>query len=318
MRLSRILLDDVVTAAFYDDTGETVRIWPLAAAAIQADIALPQASLDELLPFLPHGEHHELAKRIAAWIAAEPDTASKMDAASQAQLLHPIARPPKLLLLAGNYAKHIEEGGEKAAERAETFPYVFMKPPTTTLTAPNGPVSIPRISPEGIDWELELAVVIGRGGKHISASDALQHVAGYTVINDISDRRFRPNPQRKERPRDKFFDWLHGKWHDSFCPCGPCIACSEQIPDPQSLQMELRVNDQIKQSASTAQQIFSVAEVIAFISDLMTLEPGDIISTGTSAGVGNTTGDFLQPGDQIVARIEGIGVLSTPVTAEAD
>lgn len=234
------------------------------------------------------------------------------------KLLVPNPKPNKLFLLAGNYAKHIEEGGEIAAERAETFPYVFMKPPTTTLTNPGDPVVIPSVSPDHIDWELELGVVIGVGGKGIKEEDALGHVAGYTIFNDISDRKFRPNPGRKERPRDGFFDWLHGKWHDGSCPSGPCIASSETIADPQGLEMQLRVNGEVRQDASTAQQIFSVAAVVSFISSFVTLERGDMISTGTAAGVGNTTKTYLKTGDRIEATIEGIGTLVSPVIAEAE
>ena len=178
------------------------------------------------------------------------------------------------------------------------------------------PVVIPRVSPAAIDWELELAVVIGRLCKGVSEADALNYVAGYTVINDISNRRFKPNPQRKPRERDSFFDWLHGKWHDSFCPCGPCVATAETTGDPQSLKMQLSVTGHVHQDASTAQMIFPVAAVIEFISSFVTLEPGDIISTGTPEGVGNAKGIFLKPGDQLVARIDRIGELRSPVVGE--
>src|SRR4029079_903074 len=144
--------------------------------------------------------------------------ASATIATDAADLLVPIARPPKIFLLAGNYAEHIQEGGGVAAERAETFPYVFMKPPTTTLTEPGRPIRIPAISPDAIDWELELAVIIGKRAKGVSEAEALKYVAGYTVINDISNRKFRPNTGSKENPKDVFFDWMHGKWHESFCP----------------------------------------------------------------------------------------------------
>ena len=150
----------------------------------------------------------------------------------------------------------------------------------------------------------------------LSEADALDHVAGYTVINDISDRKFRPNPERKQRDKDGFFDWLHGKWHDSFCPCGPCVVSADAIADPQQLSLQLRVNGELRQDSSTASQIFPVGAVIEFISSFVTLEPGDIISTGTPDGVGNTTGTYLQPGDQIEASIGSIGTLRTPVEAE--
>jgi 2-keto-4-pentenoate hydratase/2-oxohepta-3-ene-1,7-dioic acid hydratase in catechol pathway len=138
-------------------------------------------------------------------------------------------------------------------------------------------------------------------------------VAGYTVVNDISDRKFRPNPDRTKRDNDQFFDWLHGKWHDTFCPIGPCVRSAATLADPQNLTLELRVNGQVKQHASTQQMIFPVAALIEFISKLVTLEPGDIISTGTPSGVGAATGNFLKTGDVLEAEISGIGLLRNPV-----
>jgi 2-keto-4-pentenoate hydratase/2-oxohepta-3-ene-1,7-dioic acid hydratase in catechol pathway len=210
----------------------------------------------------------------------------------------------------------VRVGGGAGTERAETFPYVFWKPPSTTLVDPYKPVVIPKVSPDHIDWELELCIVIGRRARHVSEAEALNYVAGYTVANDISDRQYRPNPDRKPRGNDKWFDWEHGKWHDTFCPCGPCIASADAIPDPQKLKMKLTVSGSVKQNATTGQQIFPVAAVVAFVSDILTLEPGDLISTGTPGGVGNTTGTYLKPGDRIEAWIEGIGTLVSPVKAE--
>src|SRR5207302_7331162 len=110
-----------------------------------------------------------------------------------------------------------------------------------------------------------LAVVIGRKVKHVGEAEALRAVAGYTIINDVSQRRYRPNPGRRQREKDRFFDWLHGKWFDSFCPCGPCITSADEVPDPQQLRLTLKVNDQVKQDATTAQMIFPVAAVLAFL-----------------------------------------------------
>src|SRR5262249_46019463 len=153
-----------------------------------------------------------------------------------------------------------------------TFPYVFMKPPSTTLTPAGKPIRLPAVSPAAVDWELELAVVIGRRVKNVSEADALGAVAGYTVINDISHRRYRPNPSRKPREKDAFFDWLHGKWFDGFCPCGPCVIAADSVPDPQRLRMKLTLNGETRQDASTAQMIFPVAALIEFISRMVTLE----------------------------------------------
>lgn len=274
---------------------------------------------ENLLDYLPpDGKHFAAVKKVADWAAkneASLPATAKLPHES-VELLVPIPRPDKLLLLAGNYNEHLTEGGGAATERAETFPYVFWKPPTTTLTAPGKPVIIPKVSPDHIDWELELCIVIGKRARHVKEADALNYVAGYTVLNDISDRQYRPNPSRKQRGNDKWFDWEHGKWHDTFAPCGPCIATADAIPDPQKLKMKLSVNGKVRQDATTKQQIFPVAAVVAFISDITTLEPGDLIATGTPGGVGNTTGTYLQRGDKIEAWIEGIGALNSPVVDE--
>ncbi len=321
MRLCRFRYQGRAWVGFYDDD----RVVPLSSVARALTMATKENSVlpisESLIDFLPpQGEAYETTRKLAEFFAS-PECELPDDATlpvGDVELLLPIPRPRKLFLLAGNYAKHIEEGGGIAAERAETFPYVFMKPPTTTLTDPGKPVTIPRISPDHIDWELELAVIIGKKAKGVSEAEALDYVAGYTVINDISNRIFRPNPGRKPREKDSFFDWLHGKWHDSFCPCGPCVATPDEIPDPQTLDLKLTVNGQVHQDASTAQQIFPVAAVIEFISSFVTLEPGDIISTGTAQGVGHASGTYLQPGDEVEASISSIGILKTPVVAETD
>lgn len=317
MRLCRFLHDQRIQVGFYDEKGVT----PLTAAAdafskaTSERVQLPEAS--DLLKFLPpDGESFAAAKKLADWVAGAGAASAGRLSIDLVELLVPIPRPSAIYLLAGNYNSHITEGGGAAVLRAETFPYVFMKSPTTTLTDPFKPVVIPQVSPDHIDWELELGVVIGRRARHISEADALSFVAGYVVCNDISDRIFRPNPGRKVRPKDEFFDWQHGKWHDTFLPCGPCIATADAIPDPQALKMKLTVNGETKQDATTAQQIFSVAQVVEFLSNIVTLQPGDIISTGTPAGVGHSMGQYFRPGDRCEAWIEGIGTLANPIVAE--
>ena len=302
MKLCRFEQEGNPETGFYRE-GSVI---PLKAAAEAAGDSLE--ATDDLLTCLPHGADREAALRVAAWLEGNPDAAASL-AVTGAKILTPVPRPNKLLLLAGNYAKHIEEGGEIAVERAQTYPYVFMKPASTTLNRHGGEIPIPAVSPDNIDWECELGVVIGKKAKGLSEAEALDYVAGYTVVNDISDRGFRPNPNRAERDRDKFFDWQHGKWHDGSCPVGPCVVCPESIPDPQVLPLKLTVNGEVHQNASTAMQIFPVAAVIEFISSFVTLEPGDIISTGTAAGVGHAKGVHLQAGDQVEASIEGIGTL---------
>lgn len=320
MRLCRFSQGGEPRAAYYFDR----YVVPMDTAArvyrerTHKEITL--GTTDDLMAYLPpDGGGFQAAREMGEWLANNPGVADGAAIElSKIKLLTPIPRPPKLLLLAGNYAAHIEEGGRTAVARQKTFPYVFMKPPTTTLTDPEATVVIPRVSPDHIDWEVELAVIMGRRAKAVSENEALSFVAGYTVVNDISDRRFRPNPTREKREQDQFFDWLHGKWHDSFCPAGPCVKSADAVPDPQKLRLTLKVNGETKQNASTAQQIFSVAAVIAFVSSFVTLEPGDIISTGTPSGVGNATGTYLKPGDKVEAEIEGIGLLRNRMAAVTD
>lgn len=309
MRLCRYQSENKTSLGFYADDN----IIPLSAAAELAGVMLDESA--GLISFLPGGSQRE------ALLGVEKTLNQAMDEElfpisvmiDDVQLLVPIPAPSKLLLLAGNYSKHIEEGGGKAEERQKTFPYVFMKPPLTTLTHPGQPVKIPEVSPDYIDWELELGIVMGKACKGVSEAEALNYVAGYTVINDISDRKFRPNPSRTEREKDSFFDWQHGKWHDTFCPMGPCITPTDDISDPQALKMKLLVNGNIEQDASTAEMIFPVAAIVAFISSFVHLEPGDIISTGTPSGVGASKNKFLKSGDQMEAEIEKIGILKSPV-----
>ena len=270
----------------------------------------------ELLP--PSGPSFDNATALADWV----DRLDPLERAELAvpienvTLLTPIERPGKILLLAGNYAAHVAERGGSAAERNETFPYIFMKP-ITALNHPGAAIVLPACSPDHIDWECELGVMIGKRCKNVDESAALAHVAGYTVINDVSDRKFTPNPARKPRERDKFFDWQHGKWHDTFCPVGPCVLSSDKVADPQSLRLRLSVNGELKQDGTTAAMVFPVAAIISFLSRFVTLEPGDLIATGTPSGVGSATGTYLRPGDLVEAVVDGIGVLVNPVVNEA-
>src|SRR5262249_24503897 len=194
MRVCRFGFDEMVLTGFYADT----HVIPIdqAAEAYSRDngveLLLPstQDPLD-LLP--PDGISYESARELHAWIEQldEIERSELMIPTAEVRLLVPIAHPPKLMLLAGNYAKHVAERGGTAAEREETFPYVFMKPPSTTLTRPGDPIIIPRVSPGHIDWECELGVVIGRRCRHVDEDEAMACIAGYTIVNDISDRAFR-------------------------------------------------------------------------------------------------------------------------------
>ncbi len=316
MKLSRIEYNGRTACAFFQED----RVLPIdsLARALRKSVLLPALATGRLEALLPTdsdvwGALSDVHQRLMH----DPELgASEWLSRTGVKLLPPIAAPNKLLLLAGNYSAHIEEQGGVSAERYRTFPYVFMKPPDTTLVGDSAEVAIPSISPEKIDHEVELAVVIGRPARNVDRSLALSYVAGYTIVNDLSDRGFRPNPQRQQRPRDSHFDWMHGKWHDGFCPCGPNLTTVDEIQDPQQLSLKLWVDGQLRQEGYSSDQVFSVAEVIEFLSSWMTLQPGDIIATGTPSGVGNASGKFLQAGQQIVAEIPGIGHLTTLMVRE--
>jgi 2-keto-4-pentenoate hydratase/2-oxohepta-3-ene-1,7-dioic acid hydratase in catechol pathway len=172
---------------------------------------------------------------------------------------------------------------------------------------PDGNIPFDPAVTEQLDWEVELGVVIGRAGKDISADCALDYVFGYTIINDISARDIQA----------RHVQWFKGKSLDGACPMGPCIVTADEIPDPQTLALRLTVNGILKQEASTAVMIFPVAQIIAILSQGMTIEPGDLIATGTPSGVGmaRTPPEYLRPGDIVEATIEGIGTLRNRVAS---
>lgn len=234
---------------------------------------------------------------------------------SAVHLLPPVPRPKKLLCLAGNYAEHIVESHQEFPGKEHMTPRVFMKPPSTTLIGPKDPIVIPRNARQ-IDWECELAIIIGKHARFVDVSESLDYVAGYTVLLDVTERSLEVPEGRQPRDGDRWFDWLNGKWFDSFAPCGPCLATRDEIPDPQVLPINLSVNGEVRQDGNTGQMIFNVAELIAWTSNLLTLEPGDIIATGTLSGVGAATGSFLKAGDTLIGEIEGIGSLQNVVTTE--
>jgi 2-keto-4-pentenoate hydratase/2-oxohepta-3-ene-1,7-dioic acid hydratase in catechol pathway len=228
------------------------------------------------------------------------------------QFLAPISKPGKILALAGNYAKHIIEAGMKlgltASPRQNTVPRPFIKP-ATVINHPNAIIPWPVYSRE-IDYELEIAIVIGKTAKCVSPEDAKKYIAGYTIANDVSARSVTFKEAREKRPWDEFYDWLNGKWADGFLPLGPCILTADEIANPMNLKMTLKVNGEIRQDANTSDMIYNVYDIVSFLSHMMTLEPGDIIATGTPEGVGLATGNYLNAGDKIECSIEKIGTLT--------
>jgi 2-keto-4-pentenoate hydratase/2-oxohepta-3-ene-1,7-dioic acid hydratase in catechol pathway len=232
------------------------------------------------------------------------------------RLRPPVPQARKLLALAGNYREHIKEGGRPAYEKEESYPYFFMKPPSTTLIGAGDPLPHPKIGRK-MDYEGELTIVIGKRGRQIPAEQAYRHVAGYTILHDFSERGLASKePPKVDREMNKFFDWLVGKWFDGSAPCGPWMVTRDEIEDPHSLRLRTRVNGETRQDATTGEMIFTVPEIVAFISRVLTLEPGDLIATGTPGGVGSARGQFLHPGDTVEVEIERIGILRNTLIAE--
>ena len=218
-------------------------------------------------------------------------------------LLAPVPSPPKIVCLGLNYKDHAEEQGKEIPDE----PIIFMKPRTAVI-GPDQPIIHP-IMVKQLDYEAELAIVIGEKGKNIPVLEAKKHIFGYTVFNDVSARDI----QFKDK------QWTRGKSFDTFAPMGPCITISNQIENPNNLSVRTRVNGELRQDSSTKNMVFSVYEIVHHLSRVMTLEPGDIIATGTPAGVGvfmKPKPKFLSPGDLVEVEIDQIGALRNNVSKE--
>lgn len=218
---------------------------------------------------------------------------------AKVELNPPVIAPGKILAVGLNYAAHAAEQNAQPPES----PLIFSKC-TTALIGPKDAIRLPRIS-NNIDYEAELAVVIGKQAKSVAAESAYDYIAGYTILNDVTARDL----QRRER------QWARAKGLDTFAPCGPWLVTKDELADPHSLALELRVNGEVKQSSNTNDLIFKIPQLIEFISQDLTLRPGDIISTGTPSGVGvfSEPPVFLRDGDQIEIKIEQIGTLANRV-----
>ncbi|HEX5418343.1 MAG TPA: fumarylacetoacetate hydrolase family protein [Chloroflexota bacterium] len=287
----------------------------LAAAAEASERGNP-ALVAEILAFLGAGAAaRELAATLVDWALPRGDAAF-LRGTSEVQLLAPVPRPPKILCLAGNYAEHWREGGHEAPPKQNHTPEVFVKP-VTTIVGPDAPIVLPGAICTAVDYEGELAVVIGQRARNVAAEHALSYVAGYANFNDISGRRLTVDVNRNPTARTNWFDWLNGKWFDTFGPLGPFVAVDE-VADPRALAIQTRVNGEVRQKATTGDMIFTVAETIAWISGFLTLQPGDIIATGTPSGVGATTQTFLKAGDVVEVEVSGLGVLRNRVREALD
>jgi len=254
----------------------------------------------------------DLADVLTAWSAVEPllrsfDPADGVPMAGT--VLAPVRSPRKLICAGANYVDHLREMGIPQLPSG-LEPYFFLLPPTS-IAGPDDVVVIPTDPGARVDWEAELAVVIGTPGRGISEGDALDHVAGYTIMNDISARGYhgRQNPLAPPFA----YDWLASKGADTFSPLGPGITPSWLVADPQDLPVRLWRNGELEQDGNTRDMIFTVRRLIAAASAAMTLEPGDVIATGTPAGVGVAQGKALVDGDVLRVEIGGLGVLENAV-----
>ncbi len=232
--------------------------------------------------------------------------------AETVEILAPVVRPGKVIALAGNYSEHIEEVGKEMGMSYSPRQVTTLRPflmPGTVVVGTGREIAWPAYSRE-IDYEIELAVVIGKKAKCIAAENASGFIGGYTIANDVSARSVTFTEGRAERPWDNFYDWLNGKWADGFLPMGPYLVTPDKIADVQKLDMTLKVNGEVRQDSNTSRMIYNVAEIVSFVSHLMTLEAGDVIATGTPAGVAKATGNYLKAGDIIDCTIEKLGSLT--------
>jgi 2-keto-4-pentenoate hydratase/2-oxohepta-3-ene-1,7-dioic acid hydratase in catechol pathway len=262
-------------------------------------LGLRGAGFDDLISVMAGG--NDATDRVMRWMDSHPG--SEESDAQSAMLLAPIVRPPKIICVGLNYRDHAAESGLPIPE----VPTIFCKFPTA-VTGPRKPIVLPKASTRP-DYEAELCVVIGKGGRYIPAERWQKHVFGYTILNDVSARDFQLATSQ----------WMIGKTFDTFAPFGPAIVTADEIPDPHDLRISLELNGQVMQDSNTSNLIFKIPQLIAHLSSVFTLETGDLIATGTPAGVGFVRKPpvYLKPGDEVRVRIEGLGELLNPVVAEA-
>jgi 2-keto-4-pentenoate hydratase/2-oxohepta-3-ene-1,7-dioic acid hydratase in catechol pathway len=262
-------------------------------------VGLRNAGFENMMSVVAGGD--ESLDRVVRWADAPPGSAVHDPAT--AKLAAPIPRPHKIICIGLNYRDHAEESKMAIPET----PTVFSKY-SSTVIGPGDAIVLPKNSTKP-DYEAEFAVVIGRSGRHIAEADWRDHVFGYTIVNDVSARDFQMATSQ----------WMIGKTFDTFCPMGPAIVTADEIEDPHNLRISLSINGETLQNSNTKNLIFDVPKLIAYLSSVFTLEPGDIISTGTPAGVGfaRKPPRWLLPGDMVEVTVEGLGTLMNPVVAEA-
>lgn len=275
-------------------------------ACIERDgrfLPLAQSGLPDTLVGL-FGRWAELAPALERAAASAPAGGWS---ASEVRVLTPLQYPGKVLCAGANYYDHLKEMGVQDLRKEAQRLFFFFKPPRNALVGPGKTVRYPART-KMFDWEIELAAVIGRRARDLALENALDCVAGYSVAIDLSARDLNQAP-------DTFYklDWVAGKAQDTCCPLGPRIVPAALVGNPHDLALELTVNGETKQSARTSGMIFDLREQLALLSSIMTLDPGDVLLTGTPAGVGFPKRTFLQPGDRIAATIERIGTLEVEI-----
>lgn len=251
---------------------------------------------------LDHADVGALLAAGSAALSAAANAAGASRPLAEADLAPVIPRPPKIICIGQNYLKHIQEMGSEAPE----YPTLFAKY-TRALIGPRDPITLPKVS-DKIDWEAELAIVIGRATRHATEANALEAVAGYTVLNDVSVRDYQRRTQQ----------WLQGKTFEGSTPVGPALVTADEV-DPSDLAIRCEVDGQVMQDSRTSDLLFGPAQIIAYISQIITLEPGDIIATGTPSGVGAGRNPqvWLKPGQTVRTIVEGVGELVNVCQAEA-
>jgi 2-keto-4-pentenoate hydratase/2-oxohepta-3-ene-1,7-dioic acid hydratase in catechol pathway len=261
-------------------------------------IALSGAGITDMIAVLGGGR--QVMAQVENWVYQPP--LESIVPMSSVTLMAPLPRPPKLICVGLNYRDHAIESKMEIPK----VPTIFSKFPSCVI-GPGDSVVLPRNSTRP-DYEAEFAFVIGKGGRHIPAGHWREHVFGYTLINDISARDFQMATTQ----------WLMGKTFDTFAPMGPWLVTTDEIANPHALDISMEIGGEILQKSNTRELIFKIPELIEYLSSVVTLEPGDVVSTGTPAGVGSarTPPRYLKAGDQMVVRVEGIGELRNPVVAE--
>ena len=280
---------------------------------VVGDLILDMSNdIDGMLPLIQHfTDLRDYCDRALRGVASSDYPLRRLD---DIKLEAPLERPGKIICLAGNYREHITESGYVVPESADVITQQLFIKPSTAIIGNEDDIQIGKNNVR-VGWETELAVVISKRGRNIPKETALEYVFGYTILNDVSERGLNSTiHNRHRREMDRFLDWLAGKWFDTFAPCGPWLVTADEIEDPHNLEIKLTINGELRQQGNTRDMIFDIAEQIAYASSIMTLEAGDIISTGTPAGAGiGGASTSLQDGDELVCEIERIGTLKNRV-----